>query len=154
MYIALFIDSTRRVYVTVGCLSIRPSVCPIDRQQQRVCCTAPALVHLQPALSSKCGQRHVESRGTRIGSTRTCYVVRRCDAAVAAVPPQFNTDIEQCSVYSIDTQTISSNFVPASRAICRDRVKSMTPINISRAVSGVARRCQSGAWIVTIPTQL
>ena len=66
-----------RVYETVQRLSICPSVCLIDRQQQRwVYCWAPGRQEIpiapcasaqqqrcrSTALSSKCGQRHVESR--------------------------------------------------------------------------------------------
>jgi len=74
------------------CLSIRhPSVCPIDRQQQRrpgglllsaLCtcgqeisinsCGLTASAMLQaPALSSKCGQHFIESQQRRL-STLTC----------------------------------------------------------------------------------
>ena len=65
-----------RVYESVQRLSIRPSVCLIDRQQQRrVYCWAPGRQEIpiapcasaqqqrcrSTALSSKCGQRHVDS---------------------------------------------------------------------------------------------
>ena len=68
-----------RVYTIAG----RPSVCPINRQQQRrpeglllsdleaggindSCGRAASAVVEAPALSNKCGQRHVESRRRRL----------------------------------------------------------------------------------------
>jgi len=65
-----------RIYLTVGCPSVRLSVPQIDSSSgvRRVCCWARApaayidryLARLQPAFSSRCGPRHVESRGTRL----------------------------------------------------------------------------------------
>jgi len=56
--------------------SIRPSVCPVDRQQQQR--AAGLLLRTRragdidrqqsTALSSKCGQCHVDSRGTRLNT--------------------------------------------------------------------------------------
>ena len=69
-----------RVYETVGCLSSRPSVCPIIRPQQRATGLLLSAVRAgdidrqlrapggrqqrrrSTALSSKCGQCHVSSR--------------------------------------------------------------------------------------------
>ena len=59
--------------------SVSLSVCPVDRQQQRRLITTSKLsagaacklsIDLLPApeLSSKCGQRHVESRGARLNA--------------------------------------------------------------------------------------
>ena len=53
----IVIDAARmlsRVFVTVGCPSVRPSVCPIDRQQQQ------RLVGLLPSVlqaENSCGRR-------------------------------------------------------------------------------------------------
>ena len=86
------------VYETVECPSVRPSihpsVCPIDRQQQRwpaslllsaqragnidrqlralaprtSCSQVQQQRRRSTALSSKCGQCHVDSRGTRMNT--------------------------------------------------------------------------------------
>jgi len=77
-----------RVYETVK----HPSVCPIDRLQQRLAAglllsapqigdidlllhSEPAAGALQhaPALSSKCGQCHVDSRWTRLNTDLFVY---------------------------------------------------------------------------------
>ena len=72
----------RRVYVTVERPSVRPPACPVDRQQQRRqarCCwlrrrlqqiSADSCLRCAaaPALSSKCGQRHVHSRRRRLNT--------------------------------------------------------------------------------------
>ena len=72
------IDAARmpsRVYVTVGCPSVRPSVPSIDSisgwfaaERGRMQQISIDSRYAAPALSRKCGQRLVESGGTRLNT--------------------------------------------------------------------------------------
>jgi len=62
--------------------SVCPSVCPIDQQQQRgeagLLLSAPRAGDSDrkqaPALRSKCGQCHVDRRGTRFSTDMLNYI--------------------------------------------------------------------------------
>jgi len=74
-----------RVYVTVRCPSIRPSVSFIDRcnSVRRVCCWASGhrihwlIAAPARARSNKCGQRHVDSWRRKLNTVTGTFIERR-----------------------------------------------------------------------------
>ena len=70
------------VYVTVGCPSVRPSVCPVDRQQQRRAASWSGRLQ-QMSIDSwqACSPRSAANAGSVMlradgrGSTQTCLLL-------------------------------------------------------------------------------
>ena len=112
-----------RVYVTAECPSVRPSVCPIDRQQQQRPAglllsglRAAGAVQQAQALSSECGRRHVDSHRKRL-TTDLQRVFRdsgiycfRCQSGCEVIDCIKQNPVGLCqntamaySVYEVDT---------------------------------------------------
>ena len=114
------VDTARRLYETVECLSVCLSVCPIVRQPLRRAaaeCTASseyrdsAGAGAQPqrrrhgarstTLSSKCGQCRVDSRGTRLSTDLSIRAVTGSDAPLRESVP-IPTDGEMYQLLQMD----------------------------------------------------